>query len=233
MLGAWFSSNRWLVLILLLITTIGLYNAIRFGAAALDYYFVRNAIELWQKDANQQTSEKYNAAKEAINSAEFKHSSHPLYADLSGQLAEWGVIAGYESEDALLNAKADYLRATQLRPSWPVTWGSLALIKWRLQEFDDEMLKYLNMADQMGGQKPEVHVLFSELGTALYQANHPFYVNIREQTQQRLIDGLRNRESRARVIQAIEKNNAMELACIWSSRIDEKVNQEILKCKDS
>ncbi|WP_371194959.1 VpsP family polysaccharide biosynthesis protein [Glaciecola sp. SC05] len=225
------SRKRLLALFILLLATVGIWNAFRFGGAALDYYFVRNAIELWQNDANLQTNEKYLAAKQAIDSAESKHFSHPLYADLSGQLEEWGFMAGYKSVEALQNAKYDYLRATKLRPSWPVTWGSLAVIKWRLQEFDDEMLSYLNKADEMGPQKPEIHVLFTELGLALYVSNHPFYVNVREQTQHRLIAGLRNRESRQRVKQAIISYDALELSCIWSKRDDELVYNDILNCK--
>lgn len=226
------SGNRALSLLVLLIAFIGLLSAFRFGSAALDYHFVRNAVELWQNDKSAQTSEKYHSAKNAINRAQNRHSSHPLYADMSGQLHEWGVLAGYEFEETLTDAKDDYLRAVELRPAWPVTWASLALIKWRMQEFDDEMLNYLSMADKFGSQKPEVHVLFTQLGLALYQANHPFYVNIREQTQHRLVSGLRNTQSREKVMQAIISYNAVEVACIWSAQRDAFVYKNILACKE-
>lgn len=226
-----FTRDRTLAIFVLVIAFLGFWNAFRFGSAALDYYFVRNAIELWQNDANMQTNEEYLAAKNAIIEAGSWHASHALYADLSGQLAEWGVVAGYESKDALISAKADYLRAARLRPSWPVTWASLAVVKWRLQEFDDEMLKYLNMADKLGQQKPEVHVLFSELGLALYQSNHPFYIEIREQTQDRLVRGLRNPQSRERIKQAIVQHDAKEFACIWSAQRDEYVYTHTLACE--
>lgn len=226
-----FSRDRAIPLFIMLITIVGFISAFRFGSAALDYYFVRNAIELWQNDANLQTEEKYLSAKNAINRAELGHPSHPLYADLSGQLTEWGVIAGYISKETLLDAKNDYLRATKLRPSWPVTWASLALIKWRLQEFDEEMLKYLSMANRLGRQKPEVHVLFVELGLALYQSNHPFFEEVREQTQDRLAVGLRNTQSRERILNAIETYGAKDFACIWTAQRDIHVHDNILECK--
>jgi hypothetical protein len=212
------------------IAIFGFYSAFRFGAATLDYYFVRNTIELWQTSAQQQSEQAYLAAKTAVNTAEILHSSHPLYADLSGQVTEWGVVAQYESVEALNQAEADYLRAVSLRPAWPVTWASLAMIKWRKQEFDDVMLRYLSNADRLGQQKPEVHVLFVELGLALYRNNHPFYKHIREQTQVRLVKGLRNPKTRPRILQIIASNDAMAFACIWSESRDSHVYTNILKC---
>jgi hypothetical protein len=214
------------------VAVLGIWNAVRFGAASLDYYYVRNVIEKWQVSGAEQQSD-YLSAKDAIIKTKKLHFSHPLYADLSGQITEWGVMAGYESLDDLSLAKTDYLRAVRMRPAWPVTWASLAMIKWRLNEFDDEMLAYVYQADSLGPQSPEVHGFFAELGLALYQANHPFYRNIREQTQARVVLGLRNPDSRAKVEAAIERYQAKNIACIWAQQRDSYVANHILDCKAS
>jgi hypothetical protein len=216
--------------LLVFIAVFGMWNALRFGAASLDYYYVQNTIEKWQLSGEKQQKTDYISAKESINKAEALHFTHPLYADLSGQIVEWGVVAGYAELDYLSQAKTDYLRATSLRPAWPVTWASLAMIKWRLNEFDDEMLNYIVKADELGSQKPEVHAFFAEIGLALYQANHSFYRNIRMQTQARVVLGLRNPDSRPRVEAAIERHQAKRIACIWAKQRDPFVADTILKC---
>lgn len=215
------------------IAIFGIWNAVRFGAASLDYYYVRNVIEKWQVSGAEQQQSDYVSAKDAINAAERLHFSHPLYADLSGQITEWGVVAGFETPNDLSDAKTDYLRAVSLRPAWPVTWASLAMIKWRLNEFDDEMLGYIHQADKLGPQTPEVHGFFAELGLALYQANHPFYRHIRKQTQTRVVLGLRNPDSRANVEAAIEKYQAQKVTCIWAQQRDPFVANNVLDCKGS
>ncbi|MFC4701991.1 VpsP family polysaccharide biosynthesis protein [Glaciecola siphonariae] len=225
-----FSRTRALALFVMLVAIFGFFTSLNFGRATLDYYFVRNAIESWQTDKDAQTEAAFVAAQEAVSQAHSKHESHPLYLDMSGQVSEWGVVAGYATAQSLDDAKAYYLRAAALRPAWPVTWGSLAMIKWRKQEFDEEMMTYLNNADRFGAQKPEIHVLFSELGLALYTANHPFYTGISEQTKQRLVRGLRNPVSRDRVLTSVKLNNAKEFACIWSKSRDTYVHNNILEC---
>ena len=152
-----------------LLALVCLFVAMRFTAASFDFYKVRNIVTSWQEQGNTQSIEEYHLAKRAIESAVDSQPSHPLYQDLLAQVYEWGAISGYEpAEQALNAAKTHYLLATQLRPLWPVTWGSLAMIKWRLQEFDDEMLSYLDMAAKLGPKKPEVHLLYVQLGMALY-----------------------------------------------------------------
>jgi len=224
------TTTRLFALAVLCISVIGVWNSLKFGSAALNYSSVRNALEVWQSNAKVQTKEDYEQAFSAIKSAQFKHGSHPLYADTSGQVTEWGLFAGYESQDALEKAEQAYIRASKLRPTWPVTWASLALIKWRKQEFDSDMLNYLRLADKFGPQKPEVHVMFSQLGLALYQANHPFYRDIRETVQNRLISGLRHEASRDQVMLAVQQNNAQDFACIWAETRDRYVYDNIIEC---
>ncbi|MGQ8365249.1 VpsP family polysaccharide biosynthesis protein [Glaciecola sp. 1036] len=216
---------------LMFICVVGFISAFRFGTASLDFYSVQNSIDIWNKQKNVQSEEDFLKAKSSILTAKFIHFSHPLYADITGQVLEWGVVAGYLKPESLNDAKSAYLKATKLRPSWPVTWASLAMIKWRLQQFDDEMLQYLNNANTLGPVKPEVHRLYVELGLSLYNANHPFFISIRDSVKERLVLGLRNKESRPYIIDFIQRTKSKKTACRWIADKDTFVKKQVLSCE--
>jgi hypothetical protein len=127
-------------------------------------------------------------------------------------------------------AKQYYLQATQLRPSWAVTWASLVMVKWRLQEFDQEMLGFLANADKFGPFKPEVHILYSQLGLALYKNNNRLLIIIRPVFERHLALGMRNRKSRQTVINTINNNGLNRQVCRWL-RFEPKSTTSPLKCK--
>ncbi len=208
-----------------------LFVALRFTSASFDFYKVQNIVTSWQEQGNTQTIEEYQLAKTAIESAVDSQPSHPLYQDLLGQVSEWGAIAGYEeAESSLRLAKAHYLRATQLRPLWPVTWASLAMVKWRLQEFDDEMLLYLQRASELGPQKPEVHILYVKLGMALYANNHPMLLTIRKEFYHRVALGLSAPQSRKKVLELITQYKAEKRVCRWLRNEPLSVQRKVPNC---
>lgn len=209
------NRKRILPLFILFIALVGFLNAFRFGAASLDYYTVRNYLELWTSEGGAQTQENYNTAKSAINTATILHHSHPHYIELSAQITEWGHVSGFEPDMSLQQAENTYLAATKIRPLWPVTWANLAMLKWRKQEFDDEMLKYLNNADKLGPQKAEVHLLFAQLGLSLYQANQPFYTRIKESVQSRIFKGLRASQVSTKLVSFIKQSGHKKTVCRW------------------
>jgi hypothetical protein len=230
-LKRYFPSNL-LAFFLALLSIWGIITSYQYGAASLDYYKIRSILAIWQEEGVTQSPEQYQQAKQTVSDAHKSHPSHPMYIDLIGQINEWGVIAGYvDKEQALALAKKSYLDATQLRPTWPVTWASLAMVKWRLQEFDDELLLYLNRADKFGPRKPEVNLLYSELGLALYKANHPFILRIRPQVQQRLARGLSDAASRKRVVALIVQYDAAKIACRWLRDESNNIRKFIPACK--
>jgi hypothetical protein len=126
------------------------------------------------------TYDDYSRIKTKAKKVVLYHPDNAEYWDLRAQVNEWGFIFGHEeNESALLEAKSQYLRATELRPLWPKFWTSLVKLKWRLQEFDEEMLYFFERATVLGLQKPKVHFVVIELGLALYANNHLMLLNIR------------------------------------------------------
>jgi hypothetical protein len=210
----------------------GLVTAFQYGSASLSFYRVKNILAEWQIEGNQQSEQQYLLAKNAIISALDSHPNNPLYVDIMAQIYEWGAIAEYEDNaEALKQAEHYYLKATQLRPSWPVTWASLAMIKWRSQEFDDELLGYLDQANKFGPLKPEVHILFSELGLALYKNNHPLLIKIRPLFYQHLALGLRNPSSRQIVVASINQSGLDKQVCRWLRNEPESTILWVRECK--
>lgn len=210
----------------------GIVNTFQFGSASLDFYMVKNVFQLWQDEQDQQSLQQYEQAKAAIYSANESHPNHPLYMDLIGQTNEWAAIAEYEDPAASLQAaKASYLSATKIRPTWPVTWASLVMVKWRLQEFDDEMLFYLNNADHFGPKKPEVNILFVELGLALYKSNHNLLISLRDRVEHRLVQGLSDSQSRDRVISIITEYQVEKQVCRWLRDEPYMLRKYIPDCK--
>lgn len=214
-----------------LLALVCLFVALRFTGASFDFYKVQNIVSAWQEQGNTQTLEEYQLAKRTIQSAVDSQPSHPLYQDLLAQVHEWGAISGYEpAEQALNMAKQHYLSATRLRPLWPVTWASLAMIKWRQQEFDDEMLTYLQRAAELGPHKPEVHLLYVRLGMALYASNHPMLMTIRKEFYHRIALGLRAPQSREKVLALIKQYGAQKRVCRWLRNEPIPVQQMVPNC---
>jgi len=207
-------------------------QAYDYGIASINFYNVKNTIEKWHETPNENSLEQYQLAK---NSAEIANDYHPknaLYVDMLAQVYEWGVIYEYaEAQQGLSKAKELYLNAAELRPLWPVTWASLVMIKWRQQQFDDEMLYFLKQADFLGPQKPEVNIVYVELGLALYSNNHPLLFEIRETFYQRLTKGLSSSYSRKRVIEIIKQYKAERYVCRWLRNESAQVRSFIPRCK--
>ena len=227
------SLQNLFALFLALLSIWGIIITSQYGTASLDYYKTKSIMSLWQAEGVIESPEQYEKAKLAAYGAHNTHPNHALYLDLLGQIHEWGQISGYENQkQALQQAQNYYQSATQIRPIWSVTWASLANVKWRLQEFDDEMLLYLLRADQFGPRKREVNIFLSELGLALYDSNNLLLLNIIAKVKKRLTMGLLNPASRERVRAIIKKHDAATLVCFWlSNQPYDNARKFILGCK--
>jgi hypothetical protein len=94
------------------------------------------------------------------------------------------------------------------------------------------MLGFLTQANQFGPLKPEVHILFSELGLALYNSNHPFLLKVRPLFYHHLALGLRNPSSRPVILKSIENSGLGKRVCRWLRGEPEWTILWIQECKD-
>lgn len=210
----------------------GLHQALYFGMASFHNYSVLNMLKKWQDSPLEHNKNDYSRIKAEAQQSVLYHPDLAEYWELLAQVNEWGYIFGYEAhEGALLEVKNQYLHASELRPLWPDSWASLVKLKWRLQEFDDQMLYYFERATQLGPQKPDVHMVVIELGLALYANNHFMLLNIRPEFHRRLALGLKHPKTRDQVIKLIAKYEYQALVCRWLKNEDLKTRKLIPKCK--
>ncbi len=144
------------------------------------------------------------------------HTNHPHYLNTQATVLLW---RSDTVEEATKRQEADfrdaldlYTRSASLRPLWPNTWAAMAMIKWRLDEFDADMLGYINNADKLGPYIPSVHVDLVRLGFALLQRDpftqHVFF-------KRHLLRGLNSGKSRATIVEQIKQHNAGIITCRW------------------
>jgi len=74
-----------------------------------------------------------------------------------------------------------YRQAALLRPTWPYTWIRVALMKYQLNQLDDEFGRALASAMRLGPWEPGVQLIASQIGLALWDRfDPPFQEQIRE-----------------------------------------------------
>lgn len=224
-------AHHSLFISVILLSGFGLYQGIHFGVASFHSYSVMNMLKHWQASPLEHSYQDYLHIKDKAQKIVQYHPSNAQYWDLKAQVIEWGVIFGYERhESALLDVKKIYLRATELRPLWPDSWASLVKLKWRLQEFDDQMLHYFERATELGPQKPKVHITTIELGLALYAGSHPMLLDIRSEFHRRLALGLKHGKTRNRVRRLISEYKLEALVCSWLKNEELSTRKLIPKC---
>lgn len=225
-------SGYGLAFVVATVCSFGLHQAFYYGLASFHNYTVINALSGWQSSPLEHSYSDYQDIKAKSQQVVSYHPNNAEYWYLSAEVNEWGYVFGYETqESALLEIKQQYIRATQLRSLWPDAWASLVKIKWRLQEFDQQMLDYFKKATTLGPQKPKVHLTVVELGLALYTSNHLMLVDIRPEFYRRLALGLRHPKTRTKVRQLITQYNAHALVCRWLINEDIKTKKLISKCR--
>lgn len=218
-------KKRLVAVFIVAVAVVGFFSAFMFAGASFQYQWVKSTIASWHTNQGISKLQDYEQVRNAIATAEVLHGTNPLYIDLAGQIQEWGAVSGFADSNALHNAKLRYIHATQIRPLWPVTWANLAMIKWRLEEFDEEMLNYLYKANELGPYKVEVHVLFTRLGISLYKANHPMYGELKDIIHKHIRLGLRNTQSKEMVSDFVITTQMLATVCLWIKVNDEYANQ--------
>ena len=117
-----------------------------------------------------QQAKLYKNALSTIGTAINLHNN-PQYLEKKAQIIEWGVRLKLEPLTALYQANNLYIESITLRPTWAPTWAALALNKWHLQEFDQDMLHYLVNAYHFGKNSPEVKQVWKAVTPILLDSN--------------------------------------------------------------
>lgn len=198
------------------------WQALKMGKANLSFYPAYQLTEHWLENDNLTDTGQYNQALKLIDAASIDHPNNPHYLIIQGLVREWGGVSDIFSDELikknqLENAKEYYLSAVELRPTWPVTWATLAILKWRLAEIDQQLIDYLIQADKYGPNTLEVHQAWLEIGLYLYQSKSPYTVKIIQGLRKHLALMLKDIRPSVRMsaVMIIKRQNAQRFACNW------------------
>jgi len=202
------------------------YQAVKMFSANLSYYQAYQLKELWLKNNALTDISQYQTALKAIDYSNKTHKDNPQYLITQGLVLEWGGISNIFSEQEqqqnLQQAKTYYLQAVALRPTWPVTWATLAILKWRLHEIDQSLVDYLKQADKYGSNTLDVHHAWVDVGLFLYRNKSPYTVQIIKGLRRHLKLMLQDNRITVRkaAVAMVKRHNAQKQACNWLSTYD-------------
>jgi len=214
--------NKLLMSIMSLLLFCLAWQSMKMGIANLSFYAANHYVETWLDHKNLTDAVEYQQALRSINDANGSHPDNSHYLITQGLVYEWAGTGNLFSDDEektrhLLKAKTYYLDAVKLRPTWPVTWATLAILKWRLGEIDQQLIDYLFQADKFGQHTPEVNQAWLEVGFYLYQNKSTFTAKIVKGLRKHLeiIFNDSRPDSRTMAIDIIKRHQAERLACSW------------------
>ena len=133
-----------------ILLVIGVVTAFSIGYASIQYNLAKNHLEIWNDSGEVTSKDHYESAHRAINKATKWHPDNPVYQEIKATILVWGHYAGFESELALDHALKSYTDAKQSRPLWPWVWSEWVMTKWRLKQYDEEMLDGLLQLEEVG-----------------------------------------------------------------------------------
>lgn len=137
--------------------------------SALFSFQANRFLDSWQATAKQPSDKAWNIAFAASEKAiAWYPGDNAAFINAQGRILEWKQftlpIGDPLARNSRLAALVAYRQATELRPTWPYTWGDLALIKARLGEVDNELLNALNKAFENGPWRSRVLERITQVG---------------------------------------------------------------------
>lgn len=137
------------------------------GLADVENKKVRVSINRWENDIDSFSTDDWDKTFSYAKAALEKDPHNPELLSLMGNVYEWNSFQADNEIQNNQNGKLalDYYRkAVQLRPQWPYTWSGIALLKYKMSEFDQEFQLALNNATELGPWEPKVQEIIAEVG---------------------------------------------------------------------
>jgi tetratricopeptide (TPR) repeat protein len=137
------------------------------GLADIENQKVRVSINRWENDIDSYSTEDWDKTFSYTKTALEKDPYNPDLLSLMANIYEWN---SFQGDDQLQNnqraqlALEYYRKAVELRPQWPYTWSSIALLKYKMSEFDQELRLALINATELGPWEPNVQKIVAEIG---------------------------------------------------------------------
>jgi tetratricopeptide (TPR) repeat protein len=145
--------------------------ALRQGAADLAAFAPRRALDRTATQPPVSDDARWVRLRTQLERAVSLDAGNP---DLQEALGRWHETQALRTRaDAeLREALAHFRRALALRPSSAYTWASVALLKLRLAEFDDEFSSAAVRAARLGPWEPEVQLALASVAFGAFEQLH-------------------------------------------------------------
>lgn len=191
------------------------------GLANISYLRAYHYLDRWHNEGKQSTPDEIQDALKYIQRANALHPNHPHYLNTYASVLLWesDSLTNAQEQKAGYQAVLDlYERSAKLRPLWPNTWSAMVMVKWRLNEFDEQMQHYVERADVLGPFSPKVHEDLVQIGFALRQRD-PFTQY--DFFKRHLLRGLKDGKSRGSILEQVKIHNASIITCRWLSQAEQ------------
>jgi len=163
---------RYLLIIPCCLLIIAIKISGSWGLADVEYQKARAFVERWENDFESFREEDWNKVVSYAKAAVDKDPDNPDVLSLMGSVYEWNT---FRPENQRQNnqqrrlALEYYRKAVELRPQWPHTWNGIALLKFRMDEFDQEFHSALKNAMELGPWEPRVQEIIAEVGLSAWE----------------------------------------------------------------
>ena len=158
---------RYLLIIPCCLLIIAIKISGSWGLADVERQKARTFIEQWENDFESFREEDWNKVVSHAKAAVDKDPDNPDLLFLMGNVYEWNAFHPenqYKNNQQRQLALEYYRKAVELRPQWPYTWSGIALLKFRMNEFDQEFYLALRNAMELGPWEPRVQSIIAEVG---------------------------------------------------------------------
>jgi len=133
----------------------------------------RRTMNAWYRTGVQPNAEEWERVYQGLLRALALDPYNPYLVNDMGRTHDWRVLrevaANPNARMVRTQALQHYRRSIRLRPVWPHTWASLALVKYRLRELDEEFEQALRNATHFGPWEPVVQRIVAEVGLAAWR----------------------------------------------------------------
>ena len=148
------------------------YVAVSWGLADVYYRPGKAVLERWKRKEAQLEQQDWDRMRRQMDRALKLAPSNPDIMHACGSALEGRYIRNAPGDRIAQPARrqaADYYRAAiSRRPTWPFTWADLALVKYRLDELDDEFYHALYQSTAVGPWEPGVQRVVAYIGLKLW-----------------------------------------------------------------
>ena len=192
---------------LTVILVIAIYVVFSIGYASMQYNLAKNYLERWTDTRTVSNQDNYQRAKTAINKALNRHPDNPVYQESLASILVWGDYAGFESTEAVEQALSTYKGVIRSRPLWPWAWSEWVMTKWRLEQYDEEMLRGLLRLEEVGPYIGAANLTVVDAGLELMEQRPDFEAQLKPLVEAHYKRSFTNGQIRNQMLELLDEHD--------------------------